>query len=182
MIIHQDTPVNIIYLSSHTNDLRVFPREEANFAPWEKRQRKTQLYHLVKRFMRYLYSILRERCNFCILCYFLLRIRGSEDSRAFSPLFSLEDGIARDGPLLYGRDDIEGSERATVLSARHSKIYKPIPKPKEMKSQTLEWLAKVVKNAKPMDNIFIIISRSLANGSVIISGRTNNSDIEYLYC
>lgn len=75
--------------------------------------------------------------NFCILCWLLPRIRGSEDSWAFSPLFSLEDEIARDGRLIYRRDDIEGSERTTELSARHSKIYKSVPKLKEMKSQTL---------------------------------------------
>jgi hypothetical protein len=51
---------------------------------------------------------------------------------------SLEDEVAREGPLIYGRDDIEGRERVTVPSANHPKFYKIIPKPKEIKSQTLE--------------------------------------------
>jgi hypothetical protein len=38
-----------------------------------------------------------------------------------------------------------------------------------------------VKNAKPMDNIvFIIISHGVASGSVIIGGKGNDSDMEYL--
>jgi hypothetical protein len=76
---------------------------------------------------------------------------------------------------------IEGRERVTVLSANHSKFYKVISNPQELKRQTLQWLTTAVKNAKRMENIvFVIIGHGVSSGSVIIGGGTRSKSVDYL--
>ena len=184
MVVHYDAPV-IIYPPARTEQRHAGPRNEANTvvhghkrkaeegdAPTSPCQNTQALIVL------YAEKSLAMSTDFAAFHY-EFETRGIQ-AEYFS-LISLEDHITRHGPLIYEREDIEGREHVTVLSAKHSKFYEVVPKPKEMKKRTLEWLTKAVQNAKSMDNIvFIIISHGIAGGSVIIGGEANPGDVDYL--
>jgi hypothetical protein len=99
----------------------------------------------------------------------------------YRSLVDLEDIIAKEGDLIYGRDDIEGRTRETVLTKDHDKFYTVEKDPKKLKDGILQWLRGIVPRAQAEDNIMLIlISHGTKSGSVVVGGETAKDPVTYL--
>ena len=95
--------------------------------------------------------------------------------------FDLDTLIEKAGDLIYGRDDIPGQERETILRKGHSKFYTIIPETSKMKYGILAWLRSVVARAGRDDNIvLVLISHGSKGGSVVIGGEKAGATMNYL--
>ena len=184
---YPDQPLTIIYPSSTWSLTRASPRqsEQVTSAKAAKKRTKERKFSPPTR--------PTTKATALVVLLQATNLAMSTDFAAFNRQFTargidadyysigdLDEVIEKHGSLVYGRDDIAGRQRETVLEKDHFKFYQIIKDPRVIKRRIIQWLNDKVSTAMPMDNIlFVMISHGSTSGGVLIGGE-HGSRSEYL--